>query len=417
MEKLRKLKTATLGHHLDDILRRVRAEFERTGEIQPRFECVTDGESFQVPANWPDRSAKAAACAALRESFRRRGVNRYVLACEAWVGKTPDLAPADDPNRGESAQVIVVERNGPRRYAFAQITRNGETATLGPWEVSSEVPQGWLLELLEDGYSDRSPKAEPPPVARISKPDFQDLSRQHPKQAAEFRDSFDIHSQLSELIANQLQKHGNCDPAAIFMALESVLRSIVKDMGSPKGIGEFARFLRDNPDKFLMFSMVPHQMPSLEHIRRCKATLGRFLCEKCEVGHTDSAIFTAFMNMYLYLGSQAVGALELANRIEDWDPKHQAELREVGLRSSYDLDDEEGHVFLALSADHYPTGVIGRRNAVGDLFVSRVVALPYSDFITAVDNVKQTGFELILGSKAKELLCKMEQVRRGSTAD
>jgi hypothetical protein len=53
---------------------------------------------------------------------------------------------------------------------------------------------------------------------------------------------------------------------------------------------------------------------------------------------------------------------------------------------------------------------MGRRNAVGDLFVSRVVALPYGDFAAAVDNIKQSGAELILGSEAKELLCKMEQV-------
>jgi len=58
-------------------------------------------------------------------------------------------------------------------------------------------------------------------------------------------------------MADQLQKDANGDLQAMFMALESVLRSIVKDMGSPKGIGEFARFLRDNPDKFPMFSTVP----------------------------------------------------------------------------------------------------------------------------------------------------------------
>ena len=67
--------------------------------------------------------------------------------------------------------------------------------------------------------------------------------------------------------------------------------------------------------------------------------------------------------------------------------------------------------FFALSAGYYPNGVMGRRNAVGDLFVSRVVALPYGDFAAAVDNIKQSGAELILGSEAKELLCKMEQVK------
>src|SRR5262249_15310273 len=119
-----KLKTTSLDQHFEHMLRRVRTEFERTGEILPVFECLTDSEIFHVPANWPDHSAKAAAYAALRDSFRRRGVNRYVFASEGWVGKTPGLTPTDNPDRGECAQVIAVERNGTRRYAFAEITRN-----------------------------------------------------------------------------------------------------------------------------------------------------------------------------------------------------------------------------------------------------------------------------------------------------
>jgi hypothetical protein len=85
--------------------------------------------------------------------------------------------------------------------------------------------------------------------------------------------------------------------------------------------------------------------------------------------------------------------------------------RQVGLRSSFELDDEEGHVFIALSPDRYPIGVMGRRNALGELFVSRIVASPHRDFAAAVDNIKQSGVDLILGSEAKELLCKMEQVK------
>ena len=50
-KKLAKLKTATLDQHFDDRLHRVRTEFERTGGIDPEFECVTDGEIFQVLAN------------------------------------------------------------------------------------------------------------------------------------------------------------------------------------------------------------------------------------------------------------------------------------------------------------------------------------------------------------------------------
>jgi hypothetical protein len=198
---------------------------------------------------------------------------------------------------------------------------------------------------------------------------------------------------------------------AMFMALESVLVSLVKDMESAKGLGQFAHFLKDHPDKFPMFSTVPNQVPSTQHFRSYRATLRRFSCDKREAGQTPSAIFGAFMNMYMGVGSQAIGALSLADRIEDWDPEHQAKLRQVGLRSSFELDDNEGRVFVALSADRYPIGVMGRRNAVGDLFVSRLIAFPQGDFATAVDNIKQSGAELILGSEAKELLCKMEQVK------
>ena len=397
-------KTATLDEHLDETLRRIRVEFERTGEIHTGFQCVTDAEIFAVPAHWPDSSAKGAACAALRDSFRRRGVNRYLFASECWVGKTPGLVPADDPDRGECVQVIAVERNGPRRYAFAEITRNGGTATLGPWQVNGDAPQGWLLELLEEGHSDRAPQAEPPPAERLSAPDL------YPEQAAEFRDSVEIYAQLGDLL-DQVHKDTNDDPQAIFVALESVLRSIVKEMGSRKGIGGFARFLRDHPDKFPMFSTVPDGVPSMQQVRRCKATLYRFVSEKRQAGHTPSAIFGAFVNMYMFIGTQAIGAVNLADRIENWAPEHLAKLRDVGLRSSLELDDEEGRVFIALSADRYPIGVMGRRNTSGDLFVSRIVVCPSTDFTSAVDEIKKRGFDLILGSEAKELLSKMEQVK------
>jgi hypothetical protein len=246
--------------------------------------------------------------------------------------------------------------------------------------------------------------------------DVQNLAHQEPKEAANFQASVEITDQLRDLMADQLQKDASGDLQAMFMALESVLRSIVRDMGWMNGIGAYARFLRDYPDRFPMFPTVPHQVPLTEHhIRRCKATLRRFICEKRGAGHTNFAIFEAFMNTYISLGCQAIGALALADLIEDWAPEHQAKLREVGLRSSYELDDEEGTVFVGLSPDRYPIGVLGRRNAVGDLFVSRFIACPQSDFLTAVDKlkeIKEKGVELILGSEAKELICKMEQVKR-----
>jgi hypothetical protein len=49
---------------------------------------------------------------------------------------------------------------------------------------------------------------------------------------------------------------------------------------------------------------------------------------------------------------------------------------------------------------------LGRRNAVGD---TEIVGFRQANFATAVEDIKQSGAEIVLGSKAKELLCKMEQ--------
>jgi hypothetical protein len=116
--KLGNLNIATLDQHLDETLAGVRAEFEYYREVHSRFECVTDGESFNFVPNWPeDRGAKAAVCAVLRDSFRRRGVNRFVFASEGCVGKKACLTATDDPDHGECVLVIAVERNGSRKCA------------------------------------------------------------------------------------------------------------------------------------------------------------------------------------------------------------------------------------------------------------------------------------------------------------
>jgi hypothetical protein len=343
----------TLDQHFEDALRHARAQFESTGLVIPHFKCVTEGETFHVCASWSNCDEKDAAYPALRDSFRRRGVNRYVFTCETCIGRNPDVLPADDPECGEYVQVIANECNGSRKYAQAEIMRNGKTPTLGPWEESDDV-QGWLFELLEEGYSDRAPVENQPLATQLSADEFEDLLDQHPKKAGQLQDSFEIHTKLGDLIADQVQKHLNDDPTIILMALESVLCSIVKEMRSLTGVGVFARFLRDHPDKFPMFPTVPSQSPSAHQLSLYTAALRRFSSEQRKAGHSLSTIFAAFINKYMYVGSQAIGALKLADRIEDWSPEHQAKLREVGLRSSFELDHEEGNLFLALSADSIP---------------------------------------------------------------
>jgi hypothetical protein len=160
-KKVVRLNTATFDQFFDGVLHNVRAVFERTGEIRPGFDCLADGESFHIAADWPDPGTKQAAYAALQDYFRHRGVKRYLFVTEAWMGDTPGLSPTDDPGRGECVQVIAVERNGPRRAAVAEIIRHGETATLGPWNVALDQ-KGRLFELLEGGHSDREPKEQCP---------------------------------------------------------------------------------------------------------------------------------------------------------------------------------------------------------------------------------------------------------------
>ena len=75
---------------------------------------------------------------------------------------------------------------------------------------------------------------------------------------------------------------------AMFMAMESVLRTIVTDMGLRKGIADFARFLKDHPDKFPMFPTVPDEPLSEQECRRCKSILQRFNCENRKIGHPPS---------------------------------------------------------------------------------------------------------------------------------
>jgi hypothetical protein len=399
-------KLGTLEHHFSQVLRDVRAEFEHTGNVHAGFVCVSDTEIFHIPGTWaPDE--RGAAYAGLRDSFRHRGVNRYVFVSEGWTSKKTDMRPTDDPDHGEIIQVTAVER-GARKVATAEITRDGGTAKLGPWE-NDEQPQGWLIELLEEGHSDRSVKAEPAPLA--------EFSLQDPTKRSQAQSAIEVLAQLQNLMEAEKM---HSEPLAMFMAMDGVVRGIFKDMGSPKGLGQFARFLRDHPDKFPMFSAIeedekPSKEQHLGHAKSWKESLQRFAGEQREAGH--EAIFSAFWNSYLRVGSYAIGALNLAEHIEEWIPEGQAKLQEVGLRSSFELDDEEGRVFLALSAAHYPVGIMGRSNAGDELFVSGVIDVPAPDFASAVEYSKQGPFDLILGSEARDLFHKMEKLGRIPAGD
>jgi hypothetical protein len=145
---------------------------------------------------------------------------------------------------------------------------------------------------------------------------------------------------------------------------------------------------------------------------RCKAALEAFISDQRAKGRSDSAIFSGFLNTYGQVGSRVNGALELAERIKEWDPEYQAKLRAVGLRSSYELDWEEGRVFIAFSPDH-PIGAQGRRSKTGELCVTQTFARPLDqEFPTIIENIKRSGAEPVVGPEADELLTKLGQVEQ-----
>ncbi len=80
-QRKKDLKATTLDQHFEETLRRVRTEFERTGGLYPRFECLTDRERFHVPAGWPD-GGKAADYPESRDGYRE-SAHKDSPACAA----------------------------------------------------------------------------------------------------------------------------------------------------------------------------------------------------------------------------------------------------------------------------------------------------------------------------------------------
>ena len=304
----------TLDQHFEQTLRRVRTELESGEMTELEFECVTKDETFHVIIEGLlDDQKKRVAYSALRDCFRRRGVSRYVFTGRALSTKTPAHGLMINPlERAEWVDVIAVERNGVWKYAYAEITRNGGAVTVGPWKVSEYLRMGnwsddrpveaWLLDLLEQSYFDEAPRLERPWAKNLSKVQF----LQHKE----------IFLQLNRLISDLSENEGESE--AIFVAIETVLRSIVKDMGSPTRAEKFASVLREHPDKFPMFPTVSFQVSSAHHADVYVALLRGFSSEQRERGHSLRAIFRAFMHVYMFIGSHAIGGLNLADRIVEW---------------------------------------------------------------------------------------------------
>jgi hypothetical protein len=296
----------TLDEHFEYTLGDVRRQLESGQLSDLEFECVTKDGTFDVTIedgllNDPKNRV---AVSALRDCFRRRRVSRYVVTGRALM--------INPPERAEWAHVIAVERNGVWKYAYAEITRDGGAVTVGPWKLSEYPRMGngsddrpteaWLLDLLEQSDSDKASKLEVPWVRKLPKVKLS----QHKE----------IFLQLERLIIDLLENEDESE--AIFLAIETVLRSIVKEMGSPTRARKFVSVLREYPDKFPMFATEPFRVSSAHHADVYTALLRDFSSEQRERGHRLRAIFRAFMHVYMFMGSQVIGGLNLADRIGKW---------------------------------------------------------------------------------------------------
>jgi len=340
-----KLKNMTLEEHLKDVLGRVRAEFEKTGEVGAAFECVAEnGELITIPIAWKSSEEKYASFGPLKDTFRRRGVRRYVFMNEVWQSKSKNKdfkgAPRDDPNRTEAVMVSGVERNGPRKEFVADIKRQGTKATLGPWEtIDRSDPESssswWGLELMEEGYSDRPKVAEPTmgPQEIATQADIEDLLDEHPNAAKDMQSVMEVSEGLWDLLC-QLHQGKNDDVLGdqFWAGFEKITAIVIEGLyqfpNAPK-MKSLAQFLRDHPDRHPMFASVPSFVhPSEQQRDRYGLALGGFLNEMGKQGHSELAVLDAVINVFIRVGIIGMGALRLADFIDDKlaDPKQLSEI-------------------------------------------------------------------------------------------
>src|SRR5215211_4566053 len=98
---------------------------------------------------------------------------------------------------------------------------DGAATTLSPWK-HYDGNTGWLGELLEEGVSDRAPKAETPTVPMMDEDDLEDFRDEEPDQEASLQASVVIYDRLNDLLASLEKDTG--DVNAVFVALENVFQ-------------------------------------------------------------------------------------------------------------------------------------------------------------------------------------------------
>ena len=146
--------------HLEYIKGAARKNFENSGCIVPVFISEIDGEKVIMPLYWNGPEDKEAFAMQLQNWIASGSISEYVMVCEAWVVKSKKEDGVSDArdwirNKGsleshpERSEMVMIQYSSPKEEidSFAEIIRDGDSATLSGWEDTHRVV-GVSLDVL-----------------------------------------------------------------------------------------------------------------------------------------------------------------------------------------------------------------------------------------------------------------------------
>jgi len=320
----------SLTEHIDDFRARVGSELRRRGEVRHRLEAVTGtGEVFEIDTHWHDRGEREAFCRSLPGVLQRRGVKRYLMAAEAWMGSGKDVRPSLDPDRIEVVQVIGVERDGARCYFQAEIKRGGERPALAEWELVDA--KGWMTQLFDGADQDAQAAIsdeQPAMSSVLDEDDVRTLIDADPDRGDLMMASMELGEEIKEMMG-RLYRSG--EEWAAFGGLVATIQPLLPRCRN--GLRLFAQMLRDNPDKY---PITPSVKPPInkaaayavmkQHWRHYHDPVAELLR-----GHGDEAVvFNAVMNIAVLAGMPLMGGPSLADYLEELAAQDEAAAEGAG---------------------------------------------------------------------------------------
>lgn len=136
--------------------------FKIQGEIQPMWICETEsGQMFPIAVEMPDRDKRDITIRALKDTFKRNNVVRYVSLLEAWSVAVPSYADfhkgysgslADHEDRREVILIQAEDKKGEVRYGLFYILRpENAKPKLSPFKTtdSTDKNEGRFTHLLK----------------------------------------------------------------------------------------------------------------------------------------------------------------------------------------------------------------------------------------------------------------------------